>query len=205
MIKLAKIDIDAYNRYYEIKAFSIAEITKLTTDQSFVAVDGIFPYSSRFPGFQGDAALTPMQFITLLQGRFEALESEITASLNIDRTGHMRDYFISSYGYSEFYRDDGKEKLQQYSAKTIITINGFTSLIKSADNTYFITMSAGSHSALITQVSPVSVLAFESAASNNISKILANEIINDRAKEIYKTKKDLFEEILGFSGFGSFD
>lgn len=216
MQKLAALDSEAFAKYNAIKAHTLGELQKLIDDPTFIGVDDPidpefplapvakrFPYSERIPGFVGDNTLIPTKQLSLFSGRFDTLEAALSQSLALDRTVHMRDFFLSSFGYSQYFGEAGKSRLQEYSGSTILTINGFTTTIKAATNSFFFAQGAVGFASFLTSVSSPAVLAFETVAATNASKILSNEIINDAAAKIFSKEKGLFEETLGFKGFAT--
>ena len=196
---LANLNPEAFSAFVAAKNKTLETFSALASDVTFVAVDGVYNYVSRIPGFVGDATKAPSELLATWTSKFSEIENNIKDSLSIDRTETMRDFILTATGYAQYFGSAADKVLSGMTASAMITLNGFTDAIKNAAPEHFLQMSDAAFTELNNSVLPSAVAAAEQAISQLNSKLLSNEIIADAIDKLKVEKKDFFEN-LGFKG-----
>lgn len=196
---LANLNPEAFSAFVAAKNKTLETFSALSSDLSFVAVNGVYDYPSRIPGFGGDVTKSPSELLVTWTTRFTEIENNIKDSLSINRTETMRDFILTATGYAQYFGASADKVLSGMTASTMITLNGFTDTIKNAAPEHFLQMSDAAFTNLNNSVLPSAVAASEQAISQLNSKLLSNEIIADAINKLKVEKKDFFEN-LGFNG-----
>ena len=194
----AKLAPDAFASFNKAKDETLTKISSLISDDTFKAVNGVYDYASKIPGFVGDATKPPAELLAQWNSRFAEIENNIMESIGIDRTETMRDFLLTANGYAQYFGNKAEEVLDTMKAQSMITLNGFTDLMKNASPEHFLQMTDEAFTELKTNIAPEAVAAAEQALSQLNAKLLSNEILNDAVAKLKVEQKDFFEK-MGFN------
>jgi hypothetical protein len=158
---------------------------------------------SLYDTYKTSGISTDLDIFNSAIAKFSSMETNMAASLQVDRKETLRDFFLVSNGYKDFSGTEYETKMSAMKAPDLITLNGMVSTLANLSPNAFVSGGLSSIDTFTANLNPATVVAAEKALATGLQSSMSNEIITSAMNKIWEDKKEFFTDFLKFKNWVS--